>query len=127
MSAQEDGWAAPGCVDEDSRRHTRDVLRWIGDKWSLVVISQLMDGPLRFTKLQLNLPGISHRMLTQTVRSLERDGLVSRTPHPQRPPRVEYALTALGKTLIEPISVLADWAGDHRLQVEEHRRQYDER
>jgi DNA-binding HxlR family transcriptional regulator len=114
------------CVDEASRRHTRDLLRRVGDTWSLVVVSQLVAGPCRFTEL-LRALDISHRMLTQTLRSLERDGLVSRTSYPEVPPRVEYALTGLGRTLLVPLAGLTVWAEEHRHEIDEHRERFDDR
>ncbi|MEV0720593.1 helix-turn-helix domain-containing protein [Asanoa sp. NPDC050611] len=115
------------CADEDARRHTRDVLRRVGDAWSLVLVSQLTRGPRRFTELLRAVDGISHRMLTQTLRGLQRDGLVSRTSFPEIPPRVEYELTPLGRTLIGPVLELTRWAEDYRDDVEENRRRYDAR
>ena len=91
------------CGDERSRRNARQVLRRVGDAWSLVLVAQLIDGPLRFNALLRAVDGISHRMLTRTLRSPERDGLVSRTSYPETPPRVEYTLTDLGRTLVEPV------------------------
>jgi DNA-binding HxlR family transcriptional regulator len=112
------------CHDAAAREYTRDLLRRVGDTWSLVVVSQLVDGPSRFTELQRALE-ISHRMLTQTLRGLQRDGLVSRTSYPEVPPRVEYALTDLGRTLLVPITALTAWAENHRDEVDEHRTRFD--
>ena len=92
----------------------REVLNRVGDKWSVQVVALLGDGAMRFNELRKSIEGISQRMLTLTVRNLERDGLVTRTVFPEIPPRVEYALTALGHTLLEPITALADWAAEHR-------------
>jgi DNA-binding HxlR family transcriptional regulator len=114
--------AAP---DHDACRHVLRVLGRIGDKWTVLVIARLGDGPLRYGELQRAVTGISQRMLTLTVRALERDGLVSRTVHPSIPPRVEYALTDLGRTLLDPVLALATWAIEHRGDVEESRRRYD--
>jgi DNA-binding HxlR family transcriptional regulator len=114
--------AAP---DRDACRHVLRVLGRIGDKWTVLVIARLGDGPLRYGELQRAVTGISQRMLTLTVRALERDGLVSRTVHPSIPPRVEYALTDLGRTLLDPVLALATWAIEHRGDVEESRRRYD--
>ena len=99
----------------------REVLTQIGDKWTTQVISALSYGPLRFGVLQASVPGISHRMLTRTVRSLERDGLLTRTVHPEVPPRVEYELTALGETLIAPIAGILEWVGVHQEEVAANR------
>lgn len=92
---------------------TRQVLDRVGDKWSVLIIMLLKDGTLRFSELKRAIAGISHKMLTQTLRSLERDGLVTRTVYPEVPPRVEYALTALGETLYEPIASIHCWAETH--------------
>ena len=92
----------------------RDILDRVGDKWSVLVVILLKDGRLRFSDLRRAVDGISQRMLTQTLRQLERDGLVERTAYPTVPLRVEYELTALGETLIEPLSALAGWAEAHR-------------
>lgn len=86
------------------------VLGRIGDKWSVLIVSRLGNGPLRFNELKRSIGGISQRMLTLTLRNLERDGLVSRTVTPTIPPRVDYELTELGKSLQEPICGLAEWA-----------------
>ncbi|GAA3093275.1 DNA-binding HxlR family transcriptional regulator [Kribbella aluminosa] len=88
------------------RRYTREVHRRIGDTWSLATIARLVDGPRRFTELMKDLPGISHRMLTQTLRAVERDGLVTRTAYAEVPPRVDYALTPLGRSLLPPLTEL---------------------
>jgi DNA-binding HxlR family transcriptional regulator len=104
----------------------REVLDRIGDKWSVLVIESLGRGTQRFSDLQRGIEGgISQRMLTRTLRSLERDGLVTRTAHPEVPPRVEYDLTPLGRTLLGPVSMLADWASEHRPVIRANRRHYD--
>lgn len=105
----------------------REVLDRVGDKWSVLVVVLLGDRSHRFTELHRAIDGISHRMLTLTLRVLERDGLVSRTVHPMVPPRVEYALTDLGRTLLLPLSALADWAGAHREDILTARARYDAR
>jgi DNA-binding HxlR family transcriptional regulator len=102
----------------------RDVLNRIGDKWSLLTIVTLKDGRLRFTELQHHIPGISQRMLTLTLRHLERDGLLTRTVHAEVPPRVEYELSARGETLIEPSLALAMWAIDNFPAIESSRSHY---
>lgn len=101
------------CWDEDLRTVLRGLLTTIGDKWSLAVISVLVAGPVRFTEIQRRVDGISHRLLTKTLRELQRDGLVSRTAHAEIPPRVEYALTPLGQALLEPIEALVQWVEQH--------------
>ncbi|KQO12024.1 hypothetical protein ASF06_04500 [Agreia sp. Leaf244] len=96
-----------------------------GDRWSMPVIRALDDGPMRFTALMNTVEGISHRMLTRTLRSLERDGLVSRTSYPESPPRVEYELTELGETLSEPVRAFIRWTQQHQSEIEESRRRFD--
>jgi len=105
----------------------REILDRVGDKWSLTVIGELGRGSRRFTELKNAIPGISQRMLTATLRGLERDGLVSRTVHPVVPPRVDYALTPLGLTLLEPVWTLLNWALEHMDEIEEARGAYDGR
>ncbi|WP_437573109.1 winged helix-turn-helix transcriptional regulator [Sorangium sp. So ce887] len=96
---------------------TREILNRVGDKWSVLVVVLLGDGTKRFNELKRAIDGISQRMLTSTLRGLERDGLVKRTVYPTNPPQVEYALTKLGRTLLDPVSVLAMWAQGHRAEV----------
>ena len=103
----------------------RDILDRVGDKWSVLVVILLKDGRMRFSGLRRSVDGISQRMLTQTLRQLERDGLVERTVYPSVPMRVEYELTALGRTLIEPLSMLANWAENHRPVILAARTAYD--
>ncbi|WP_327139473.1 winged helix-turn-helix transcriptional regulator [Nocardia sp. NBC_01327] len=90
-----------------------DVLRRIGDKWSVLILALLGRRNYRFNELHRSIEGISQRMLTRTLRSLELDGLVTRTVFPTLPPTVEYSLTPLGETLLTPLSALADWAVTH--------------
>lgn len=105
-----------------------DVLNRIGDKWSVMVVGMLgKNGTLRFNELKRMINGVSQRMLTLTLRNLERDGLVTRTIYPEVPPRVEYSLTALGKTLQGPISALWDWSAENHLAIVEAREVYDAR
>jgi DNA-binding HxlR family transcriptional regulator len=92
---------------------TRVVLDRIGDKWTVLVIGALMEGPLRFTALRQRVGGVAPKVLTQTLRAMERDGLLTRTVFAQVPPRVDYALTDLGVSLGGPIAVLTDWAEAH--------------
>lgn len=103
----------------------RDVLSRVGDKWSLLVVGLLHDHPLRFTELHRRVDGISHRMLTQTLRNLERDGLVSRRAYPEIPPRVEYAATELGRSLAEPVLGLVGWAAANHEEIIAARETYD--
>jgi DNA-binding HxlR family transcriptional regulator len=105
-----------------------DVLNRIGDKWSVMVVGMLgRNGTLRFNELKRMINGVSQRMLTLTLRNLERDGLVTRTIYPEVPPRVEYSLTELGKTLQVPISALWDWSAENHHAIVEARAVYDVR
>ncbi|MEO6917683.1 MAG: helix-turn-helix domain-containing protein [Collimonas sp.] len=118
------GRGRPG-AREDLPCPIRDVLDRIGDAWSVLVLTTLEPGPARFNQLRRQVGGISQRMLTVTLRHLERDGLVSRTVIPSTPPQVEYALTGLGRSLCMPLKVLADWACSHQTVIRGARRQYD--
>jgi len=105
-----------------------DVLNRIGDKWSVMVVGTLSrHGTLRFNELKRQINGVSQRMLTLTLRNLERDGLVTRTIYPEVPPRVEYSLTLLGQTLREPIDSLWDWSAAHHAAIVHARAVYDSR
>src|SRR3954468_8065394 len=108
----------------DGGRTIRTILDRICDKWTLLIVATLDQQRLRFTDLHRQIPGISQRMLTLTLRNLERDGLVSRTAYAEVPPRVEYALTPTGKSLIPPALALAGWAIDHVPQIEASREAY---
>lgn len=111
----------------DGGRAIRGILDRIGDKWTLLVVTTLHGERMRFGMLQQRIPGISQRMLTLTLRHLERDGLVGRTVHAEVPPRVEYELTATGRTLIEPAVTLAEWAVEHNPGIERSQQAYDSR
>src|ERR1700726_3983784 len=111
-------------VPEDCRA-VSDVLARVGDKWTVLVVSTLGDGPKRFNELRRALGSISQRMLTLTLRSLERDGLVTRTVFPTIPPRVDYELTRLGPSLLEPVTALGLWARKNRAGIEDARRRFD--
>ncbi|MEN8860492.1 winged helix-turn-helix transcriptional regulator [Qipengyuania flava] len=102
-----------------------DILARVGDKWSVRVVMALTDGSQRFNQLRREIPGISQRMLTRTLRGLERDGLVSRAVTPSVPPRVDYALTALGRSLCDPVARLGNWAIANITKVEAARAVYD--
>jgi DNA-binding HxlR family transcriptional regulator len=106
-------------------RAVSDVLARIGDKWSVLVVSRLGNGPLRFNELRRSIGGISQRMLTLTLRGLERDGLITRTVFPTIPPRVDYALTALGRDLLIPVSALGAWAIRNQPKIAQAREQFD--
>ena len=95
----------------------REVLDRIGDKWTVLIISTLNAGPLRYSDVQASIPGISQRMLTQTLKHLERDGLITRTAYPEVPPRVEYELTELGRSLMEAVVAMAGWAAAHHREI----------
>src|SRR5205809_6167399 len=106
--------------------HAREMLDRVGDKWSVYVIHVLVNaGTLRFNELRSRVDGISQRMLTVTLRGLERDGLVARTVFPEVPPRVEYALTPLGSTLRQLVRALVAWSADHLAEVDVARAAYD--
>jgi DNA-binding HxlR family transcriptional regulator len=106
-------------------RAVSDVLARVGDKWSVLVVTRLGGGPQRFNELRRSIGGISQRMLTLTLRGLERDGLITRTVFPTVPPRVEYALTALGRDLLQPVSALGDWALRNQGKIARARDQFD--
>lgn len=102
-----------------------DILNRIGDKWSVMIVGYLKRKTMRFNELRHAIGGISQRMLTLTLRNLERDGLVTRTVYPEIPPRVEYQLTDLGRTLTGPLDALWNWAAEHQNDVSTARREYD--
>lgn len=102
----------------------RDVLDRIGDQWSLLVLQALAGGTLRFNALMRELGDISRQMLSRTLKHLECDGFVLRTVHPEIPPRVDYELTALGRSFLEPMAVLVAWADSHHAAIRDARRNY---
>ncbi len=104
----------------------RQILTDVGDKWSILILIDLSGGARRFSALRRDIPDISQKMLTQTLRKLERDGLVSRTVTPSTPPRVDYDLTALGMSLMHQIAPLAGWAARHLDEIAAARRCFDE-
>jgi DNA-binding HxlR family transcriptional regulator len=106
-------------------RAISDVLARVGDKWSVLVVSRLGSGSMRFNELRRSIGGISQRMLTLTLRGLERDGLVTRTVFPTVPPRVDYALTPLGRDLLEPVSALGEWATRNQAKIARAREKFD--
>jgi DNA-binding HxlR family transcriptional regulator len=110
-------------------RAISDVLARIGDKWSVLVVTRLGPGPgpLRFNELRRSIGGISQRMLTLTLRGLERDGLITRTVFPTIPPRVDYALTPLGRDLLDPVSALGEWATRNQTKIARARERFDGR
>ena len=115
-------------VDPRVEMLVNDLIGRVADKWTLLVLEELEDnGVLRFTELARMVPGISQKMLTQTLRAMERDGLVERTVHPVIPPKVEYRLTDLGHSLGEAFCGVWHWAGDNLDRVEAARKAFDDR
>jgi DNA-binding HxlR family transcriptional regulator len=108
-------------------RAVSEVLERVGDKWSVLVVVTLGDGPKRFNEIKRAIANISQRMLTLTLRGLERDGLVTRTVFPTIPPRVDYELTALGGSLLEPVAALGSWARENHGKIEKARIHFDQR
>jgi DNA-binding HxlR family transcriptional regulator len=108
-------------------RALSSILALVGDKWTVLIVVLLGDGPKRFNEIKRMVGGISQRMLTFTLRGLERDGLVTRTVFPTTPPRVDYELTKLGSTLWEAVEPLGSWARAHVSQILKSRKQFDER
>lgn len=117
----------PTDLSHESCLAAREVLNRVGDKWSVLIVGLLGDGTKRFSELRRAIEGISQRMLTLTLRGLERDGLVTRTVFPTVPPRVDYALTPLGQTLLEPVRALGAWAEEHRAEIQAARDAFDRR
>jgi DNA-binding HxlR family transcriptional regulator len=116
------------CRDHfDAGEVIRDTFARIGDKWSLLILGMLDDAPLRSTVLRDSVRGISHRMLTLTLRNLERDGLVSRTVFAAVPPKVEYAVTDIGRTILPAVKALALWALEHSDEIAANREAFDDR
>ena len=124
--AQEGTPVIPGNLHEpEDCRAASEVLARVGDKWTVLVVWTLGGGPKRFNELRKALGSISQRMLTLTLRALERDGLVTRTVFPTIPPRVEYELTKLGRSLLVPVSELGLWARKNRSAIQNARQRYD--
>ena len=119
--------ACPGAAaeGEPSACRAREVLQRVGDKWSMYVIDLLGHGTKRFSELHRSVDGITARMLTVTLRGLERDGIVTRTIHPVIPPRVEYDLTPMGLTLLDTIGQLVSWADSHLPEISAAQAAYD--
>lgn len=117
---------SPGHIEPpaDCNGFARELLSRVGDKWSIAVVGNLSNGPMRFNALKRAI-GVSQRMLTLTLRSLGKDGLVTRTAYPTIPPRVDYALTPLGWTLLEPVTQLVVWANTHQGEVERARLMFE--
>jgi len=111
--------------DDETCSIVRETLERMGDKWTLLVVLGLSEGPMRFNALQRAVVGISHRMLSVTLRKLERDGLVLRTAYAEVPPRVEYALTPLGASFIEPAMAVTQWARAADEEIRSNRAAFD--
>ena len=123
LSASFQAW-----VGQDLSVHAcpvRDVIDHLGDKWSTLLLIALANGPLRFGALRRTVPDISQRMLTQTLRDLQRDGLIGRQVFPTKPPSVEYSLSPLGTTLLEPLAQLVRWAERNHDQIRAARARFD--
>ncbi|MEV0081646.1 helix-turn-helix domain-containing protein [Saccharopolyspora sp. NPDC050642] len=103
----------------------REIFTGVASKWSLLIIEVLRDRTLRFTELRAEVEGISHKMLTQTLRRLERDGVVHRTVHPTVPPRVEYRLTDAGRSLRDTVNGMCAWSRTHLDEIEASRHRFD--
>lgn len=112
--------------DETACQAISDVLSRVGDKWTVLVVELLSRGPMRFSELRRRIGNISQKMLTATLRGLERDGLVTRTVYPTVPPRVDYALTDLGSELRAPVNALAGWARENIGRINDARRRFDD-
>lgn len=118
----------PGmCARWDEREvdFIREMLDLVGDKWSMLVIGVLANGEARYSDLDAAIPALSRRILTLTLRHLQRSGLVERTSHPEVPPRVEYSLTALGASLLSAIEPLAAWSAEQQAEIRSHQSNYD--
>lgn len=124
--AQEGTALIPGNLHEPTEcRAISAVLSRVGDKWTVLVVSALGKGPMRFNELRRSLGSISQRMLTLTLRALERDGLLTRTVFPTVPPRVDYELTPLGTSLLDPVSKLEQWARKNSVAMDAARGRFD--
>lgn len=110
---------------DPARCPVRDVLDRIGDKWTTLVLMALAGGPRRFSELGRAVPDISKRMLTQTLRDLERDGFVTRHVFPTKPPSVEYRMAPLGRSILDPLAVLVGWAEAHHPAIRDARARFD--
>jgi DNA-binding HxlR family transcriptional regulator len=123
---QEGTKSIPGTLHvPEECRQVSEVLQRIGDKWTVLVVGELGNGAKRFNEIRRSLGSISQRMLTLTLRGLERDGLVTRTVHPTVPPRVDYELTKLGRSLLEPVNGLGLWARQNQPAIQAARERFD--
>jgi DNA-binding HxlR family transcriptional regulator len=116
----------PGYLHGTDCRPVAEILSRIGDKWSVMLVMQLHGGTRRFSELRRSVHGISHKMLTTSLRGLERDGFVTRTIYPTIPPKVEYQLTDLGRELAAPVRALGEWAMQNRARVLAARDRFDQ-
>jgi DNA-binding HxlR family transcriptional regulator len=116
----------PHPLHQDCQK-ARQVLARIGEKWSMLVVMLLRDGPRRFNDIKRNTGGVSQQMLTRTLRGLERDGMVTRTIYPTSPPQVEYRMTELGRSMSEPVLAFGRWVQEHLADVDAARQQFDQR
>lgn len=123
MTLSDTDFPTPG--EGDDCRMVREILDLVGDKWTLYIIATLKDGPVRFNELRRRIDGISQRMLTINLRGLERDGLVKRTLFPTIPPRVDYELTEVGRTLLAPVMSLVMWANSNQENIRGARVRFD--
>lgn len=120
-----DGERPPGSCNSQERQTIRDILGRVGDTWSILVVGALRRGPVRFNDLRRTVGGISQRMLTRTLRGLERDGIVERAVTPTKPPQVSYTLTSLGRSLLDKVLGLAIWVEASRAEIEAARARFD--
>lgn len=121
------GTASPDGLPRTDCARISKVLARVGDKWSVLIVMLLCPGPRRFNEIKRQVGGISQRMLTLTLKGLERDGMVTRTAFPTIPPRVDYALTPLGRSLSEPVLALGSWARSHIDEIDAARQRFDDR
>src|SRR5690606_8848739 len=112
-------------TQDDPCRPVHEILSLVGDKWSVLIVRHLGEGTMRFNELRRSVEGISQKMLTTTLRNLERDGFVTRTVYPTIPPRVDYSLTDLGSELLTPVSALAEWVTANRERIDAARARFD--
>ena len=128
MTATHTGDTGPAAGEDAAYcQQMRLLLDRVGEKWSLLAVIALREQPRRFNQLRRELNGVSPRMLARTLRCLERDGLVSRSVYPTVPPQVDYALTELGKSLLQPVDALLQWAWTHQPQMDQARSEFDGR
>lgn len=118
-------WSEAAATEKIERCTVRNILDKIGDKWSMLLVLTLASGAKRFNELHRQVPDISQKMLTQTLRDLQRDGLVARRVFDTQPPAVEYRLTGMGESLIVPLGTLIEWAEEHFVRIDAAREAYD--